>query len=209
MTKKFETDKPSIAEIRRLKKPNERSVTLILEPEILRQIKDLEKAYLREKRLDDRENRVPKAPAIQKAIESLRDEAEEITFTFRDIGRKRFDDLLNEHPPTKEEKEEKNYQYHPETFGPALLAATAIDPPMSIEDAQAIFDEWSQGEVEALFMTALAACTERASVPFSRTDTEEILSSLSNSITVLPEESLTDGSLAGQTNGPTTTEPKS
>ena len=205
MSQKFESDRPTIEEIRRLKRPNERSVSLVLDPEVSRNLKELERSYLREKRIDDRENRNPKAPAIAKAIEQLKDSAEEITFTFRDIGRKRFDAMIDEHPPTKEEKEQ-NFQFHPDTFAPALLAATAVEPTMTPAEAQAIYDEWGQGEVNALFMTAIAACTERASIPFSKSGTDEILDSLSSSITPQVVESLTDGSLAGPTSGATTIE---
>ena len=197
MSKKFESDTPTIEEIRRVKKPNERSISLVLNPELLRQMKDLERAYLREQRMDQKENRAPKAPRIKKTMEALEEEAAEyeVTFIFRDIGRKRFDDMIEEHPPTEQEKKlDPPFQYHPDIFAPALMAATAVQPTMTLQQATDIYDEFGQGEITALFMTALAACTERASVPFTRTDTDEILASLSSLTSAVSEESPTDDS---------------
>lgn len=209
MTKKFTTDSPSIEEIQKLKRPNTRSVTLILDPEIPRQIRELERAYDRERRTDERENRPAKAPAIRKVIEELKDQAadSEITFTFRDIGRKRFDGMIEEHPPTPaqikaaKERNQSIPEFNPDTFAPALMAATAVSPSMTLQEATNIYNEWGQGDNQALFLTAVAACTERASIPFTGTGTEEILASLSNLTTAPSEESPTDGSLEEPGNG--------
>lgn len=197
---KFSSDKPTIEEIRRLKKPNRRSVFVLVDPEIAREIKNLERAYAQEKRIDVKENRNPEAPAILKKLEELRDVTAdyEVEFIFEDIGRKALEDLVIEHPPTPEQKADMaEIEFNSETFPPALMAATAIEPEMTLEDAEALFNDWSSGEAEILFMTAMMACRERASIPFTRTDTEGILDSASNLITAVSEDSPMDGSLAG------------
>lgn len=174
----------SFDEIRRLKKPNEVSVEMILNPELTRSIDELERRKELEARRDAKENRAPLAPGIQKEIDKLREEAEDekTTFAFRDIGRRKFDALVEAFPPTAAQKKDQ-FQWDPDKFCPALLAASAIDPKMSDIDAQEIYDEWGRGDVEALFNAALQACLEQASVPFTRKDTDAILASVQNLIT--------------------------
>lgn len=174
----------SFEDIRRLKKPNEVSVEMVLNPELTRTIDELERRHVQAARRDAKENRTPEAPGIQKQIDQLREEAEaeKTTFVFRDIGRRKFDALVEAFPPTASQKKD-NFQWDPDKFCPALLSASAVDPKMSDLDAQEIYDEWGRGDVEALFNAALQACLEQASVPFTRRDTDAIMASVQNLIT--------------------------
>jgi hypothetical protein len=179
----------SFEDIRRLKKPNEVSVEMILNPELTRTIDELERRHATAERRDKKENRTPVAPGLQKQIDELREQAEDekVTFVFRDIGRRKFDALVEAFPPTPAQKKDK-FQWNPDGFVPALWSSAAIDPKMSDIDAQEIYDEWGRGDVEALFNAALQACLEQASVPFTRRDTEAIMDSVSNLITQQNEE---------------------
>ncbi len=199
MTKKFLTDSPSISEIRSLKKPNTRSVTLLVDTEIAKKVSELEKLIRTEERKDKKENRTPVAPRLKKDLEILREEAAnyEAEFTFQDIGRQRLDKLISEHRPTDALIEaEPNAEWDPDTFSPTLISECAIEPLISLEDAEAIWNEWSQAETQTLFLAALGVCLERASIPFTRTDTEEMQDFVSRLITAESEESPTGGSLA-------------
>ena len=162
---------------------------MVLNPELTRAIGELERRHSVESRRDKKENRTPKAPAIQKKIDALREEAEEekTVFLFKDIGRRKFDALVEAFPPTSAQKKD-NFQWNPDGFVPALLHAAAIDPKMSEIDAQEVYDEWGRGDVEALFNAALQACLEQASVPFTKRDTDMIMSSVQNLITAENEE---------------------
>ena len=192
---KFASDKPTLEEIRRLKKPNRQTVEILLDPEMADDIKRLEKDLRDARRLDARENRNPQAPGIEKQLETLQEEALEYTaeFVFQDIGRKRFEDLIKAYPPSEEEKEAGN-QWDPEAFAPALVAATAFQPEMTIEEASDLLNEWGHGEAEALFTAALLVCTERAPVPFTRASTGTTPTPDLSSTTALSGESPTDGS---------------
>lgn len=186
----------SFDEIRRAKRPNEVSVELVLDPEMGRTLEELERRYEREKRLDAKENRTPKAPAILKEIESLQAQMEDdkVTFVFRDPGRQKFDALVDAHPPTEKERKELQFQWHPDDFVPALLALCAVDPKLSQQESIEIYNEWGRGDVEALFSAALQACLEQASIPFTKRDTDVILDSVRRLTTQQNEESPTASS---------------
>ncbi len=159
-------------------------------------MEELERRYDIEKRKDAKDNRTPLAPAILKKIDSLQDEMEDeqVTFVFRDPGRQKFDLLVDAYPPSDADRKEKQYQWDPDGFVPALLALTSIDPKLSDDDAAEIYNEWGRGDVEALVAAALQASLEQASVPFTKRDTEAILSSVRNLTTQQSEESPTDSS---------------
>lgn len=189
----------SFEEIRRLKKPNEVTVELLLDAEINRAIEELERRHERALRRDNKESRLshaPEAPQLEKQLEELRESAEDqkANFVFRDPGRQKFDALVDAFPPSAKDKKENQYQWDPDKFVPALLSLCAIDPKLSEAEGLEIYNEWGRGDVEALFNAALQASLEQASVPFTKRDTDEILASVQNLISQQKEESPTDSS---------------
>lgn len=93
-----------------------------------------------------------------------------LEFVFRGIGRKHYEEVLREHPPTdaqKAEAEERKAvapQWNVETFPAALCHASTVDGELSAEEWQAdIFDspDWGPGELNALFNAALEANSDR------------------------------------------------
>lgn len=191
----------SFADIKALKKPNEVSVEIILDPELTRSLTELERRLAREERIDQKENRSPVAPGLRKHIEEIQAQIEDskTEFVFKDPGRKLFEDLVDACPATSEQKKEAKENgsvasWDHETFVPGLLALASHDPEISLEEAQEIYDQWGRGDVEALFNTAIQACMEQASVPFTKRDTDEILASVQNLISQSATESPTDGS---------------
>lgn len=97
-----------------------------------------------------------RAKQLPTASVTVTDGDEELVLTFRAIGRKAYDDLIAQHPGGESEP------YDPETFPPALIAACCVDPDLSTDEAQYVFDEWTIGEVAALFATAVAINTRTA-----------------------------------------------
>lgn len=95
-------------------------------------------------------------------------------FVFRSIGRVPYDDLVNAHPPTDEQQEiarkeggaDVDLSWNAETFPPALLAASIVEPKMTPEEIQEIWDspDWGGNELLDLFNTALSAQTARRTV---------------------------------------------
>jgi hypothetical protein len=193
--------KKSFADIKALKKPNEVSVEIILDPELTRSLQELERRLRDEERHDARENRAPKAPALRKEIEDIKDQIEDSKafFVFKDPGRKAFEQLVEACPASAEDKKKAKEDgtgvpgWDTDTFVPGLLALASYDPAISLEEAQEIFDDWGRGDVEALFNGALQACLEQASIPFTRRDTEAILASVQNLISASNTETPTVG----------------
>ena len=97
-----------------------------------------------------------------------------VTVVIRQIGRKRYDALIDAHPPTDDEKAEavkaglEPPPYNAETFAPALISASCAEPLMTVEQVQELFDEWSTGEINELFAAALAVNTGRRTVDLGK-----------------------------------------
>ena len=94
----------------------------------------------------------------------------EYVVTLRAIGSKAYDVLVGMHPPTAEQKKE-GATYNPDTFGPALISACAVNPPMTPNEAKELWEseEWSRGEVMELFVSAVEVCSRGLDVPFTET----------------------------------------
>jgi len=195
MGKQFMSDSP-IDEILRKKRQHTQSVEVLVDPEIAAEIKNLERQEIIEMRKDQKENRNPLAPGIRKKIEELEKESEEyvVTFVFKDIGRKRFEDLWRSCPPTDEQKE-LGYQWNPDEFSPLIMAETCIkagsSDGLTLEQAQSLYDEWSTAEAEMLAMTAINANMGVSSIPLSKTATGGTSDTDLSLITAPAEESPT------------------
>lgn len=175
--------KRTIEEILDLKKPLETECEILMDSAYQQQIRELE-SQLVEARRNDRAKDIsqPSATKIQQKIDAILEEAQDyiVTFRFRDIGRKKLDKLARDHPPTKEQQDEYKklnapgvLEFNVDTFGPALVAAASLEPKISLEHAETIFEDWGAGDIDLLFGTALAACKGRASLPKSRRGTAE------------------------------------
>lgn len=88
------------------------------------------------------------------------------TFTFKSIGGKASSDLLAEHPSPKDDKGEDKYAFDPATYPVALVAAASLDPAMSLEDAEALFDVLNLAQRNDLFNAAFSASSKGLSLPF-------------------------------------------
>lgn len=93
-------------------------------------------------------------------------DAEIVTIKFRAIGRKRFDALLDEHPPTKEQEQKAKDAggeagWNSDTFPPAVIAASAIEPELTIEQVMELYDDWNASEIQLLFLAAYKVNTNR------------------------------------------------
>lgn len=211
MPQKFTSDKPTMAEIRQLKKPNRRSCFILLDSELAHRIREVEgEIHKLEVRAKQGRGTSSLADTHQKDLESLREQLEDLSeradestveFVFQDIGRKRYDELIRDNsPPDEQKKEYKDaggegvLTYNFDTFPPKLVSTCAIEPEISEQEATQIFDEWSEGDLEVLFTTAMLACKEPTSLPKSRAGTATTPDSEPNSTTALNGESPTPSS---------------
>ncbi len=168
----------TLSDILREKKPNTKTVDIVLDSDLAGEIQFKEQE-LAQMRMRKGRSLADGVGPLQTELDALYESAADIavTFTFTDVGRKPFEELLMSHPPTKAQKDHVAatgggiLEFNLDTFPPALLALTASDPKMTLEEATEIFDTWGSGDAEILFSTALLVCKERTSVPLSRSGT--------------------------------------
>jgi len=93
------------------------------------------------------------------------------TMLFRALGAKAYDDLLAEHPPTKKDKEDGGV-WNGDTFPPALIAASSMDPKISVEEATEVWTspDWSRGELYDMFSRLVRLNQEGLDIPFTQSD---------------------------------------
>lgn len=90
-------------------------------------------------------------------------EAASVTFRFRGLSRRAHSDLMAAHPPTEEQQRELAElglaaSANSETFPPALLAASCIEPPgVTLEAATDAFEQWPGGTWSVVWRACLAA----------------------------------------------------
>lgn len=90
-------------------------------------------------------------------------EAETITYRFQAIGRKAYEELLLANPVTPENQAEadrlgqQHTDYNPDTFPKALVAASLVDPILTYEDVEEMWDDpaWTGPELSTLWVAAL------------------------------------------------------
>lgn len=110
----------------------------------------------------------PERDAAEARLEAAKKALEEATvyLKLRSIGRRAFEELWNEHPPTdeqvaeyqKEHGENERPPYNPDTFAPALMAAVITEPDLTLEEATEIYEEWNSQDVTAIFTACMDVC---------------------------------------------------
>jgi len=95
----------------------------------------------------------------------------ELTMLFRAVGAKEWDRLISKNPPNTEQKSE-GHSFNPDTFGPALLAATSVEPDLTVKQWSEIWnsDDWSRGEITDIYSEALKLANKGLDIPFTDND---------------------------------------
>lgn len=124
---------------------------------------------------DARENRDPQAPELARRIDELERRAKdsEVTFSFEGIGRRQYQMLIEAHPATPEQNETagQRLSYNPDTFPPALMAASCVEPAElrdNLPEWEEIHDEWSTGQNACLWHAVVQANARVNEAPKSR-----------------------------------------
>ncbi len=86
----------------------------------------------------------------------------EVEFTFRALGAQAWSDLVAAHPGKAD-----GDAWDPDTLAPALVAASAVDPVMTQDDVDELFEALNMGQRQALMDAAWQVNGEATSVPFS------------------------------------------
>lgn len=147
----------------------ERTIPLCLRGDLQAEFEDLER-QLRKAELDADDSLAAgsEARAIAELIEAVRQQMAEHTqvFRVRGIDSEAYSDLLAKHKPTDEQRRE-GYDLNMVTFPAELVAACAVDPAMTLEQAQRLSRAISHRQWEDLFNAALACNRQAVEVPFS------------------------------------------
>lgn len=151
-----------------------RSTKVTLRGDLLDEVERLEEDLRRESAKDEWENRVPLGPQIAQRIRVLEDEAREseVTFSFEGMGRGAYAKLISLHKATAEQESElgQELMWNPETFPPALMAASCVEPAElrgNSEEFNEINETWSVGQVSRIWACCLNANSLVADSPKS------------------------------------------
>jgi hypothetical protein len=102
----------------------------------------------------------PQSPAVAEQVRALEAEMESLTvpFRFRALSKRVWSDLIAQHPPTKDQtRAHPQLDHNPETFPVAAVAASCIDPAMTLEQAQRLETSLNQSQWGRLWAACLDA----------------------------------------------------
>lgn len=174
--------------------PARRTVRVCIRGDLSGRIETLRERWAAAVQYDADRNAPATAPALWDEIAALEREAEAATVAFvvEAVGSTLWRRLVAEHPPPPDDLE--GWRWNLETFPPAALAASAVEPAMTEEQAAALADKLSNGQWQKLFGAVLTVNIGDDLVGKFATATDDHPSSEPNSPTAPPEESLTASS---------------
>lgn len=167
------------------------SVRVTQRADLLAEHVRLQAAHKAAVRGDMSENRLAEAPGIVEQLKAIEAEiaASEFTFTFEALGRQEYLQLLAAHPPRQEDRAER-LSFNGETFPPALVAASAVEPTISAEQAEQLFTTLSDAQFSKLWNAALSVNIGDDSAPKSVLRSVTTEQNDGSSTTASPEGSL-------------------
>jgi hypothetical protein len=89
----------------------------------------------------------------------------DLRLKFQAVSSKTYDDLVAAHPPLEGDTESA---WNGDTFAPALLAASSLEPKLSVEQATQVWesDAWSRGELMDMFSRVVKLNVAGLDTPF-------------------------------------------
>lgn len=111
-----------------------------------------------------------KPRTVTKKISTVDENGEsvQLVVTLQAMPPAEYDKLLSDHPPTATQKANGEV-FNADTFPPALIAASMIEPALTIEQATDLWNSprWSRGELADIFSSAAGVNNEGFSVTFT------------------------------------------
>lgn len=161
------------------KKPATKVVDVVLDPDAARVVQEAESALAgaeaKAHALPDDEKAQEAVWAAQEAYDAAKAQAVAddvvVSLRFRSVGRHAYDELVHAHQPTEEQKaDEPNLGFDPDRFPQALVAASLVEPKMSLADVEALWEspDWNTPELGVLFGAALEVNNYRATVDLGK-----------------------------------------
>lgn len=148
-------------------KPITKSIRLCLDGDLIGRLDRLGEQFLEALRSDEESNGPDQAPQLQAQIQELAEQAKaaEVEFTFRTLGRLGWHDLIAQHPPSKEQRE-LGYEFDPQTFPAAAMAAACVSPEgADVAGFESLSELLNDGQWNRLWATCHAANTAGGDVP--------------------------------------------
>jgi len=165
---------PDIKDIFESVKPRQHTVKVCMRGDIIDRQKSLERQLRETRKEDEQKNRKPQAPKIARKIEALQKEAEEHTFefVFQAIGQRKWNDLIAKNPPTPEQKKlaktnNDRIDFDLEKFPIKAIAASVVEPEMSNEDVDKMYDVLNFAQWTTIWTACIEANVGDSSVPKS------------------------------------------
>lgn len=102
-----------------------------------------------------------------------------VSLLFRALSGEDYDDLVAKHPPTDKQRKDGMRGFNPDTFPPALVAASLVQPQLTVDQVKGLWgsSDWSDGERASLFGHALEVNQAGLEIPFTGPDSDETGSS--------------------------------
>lgn len=99
---------------------------------------------------------------------------ESLTWRLQAIPATDLDRLQEKHPPTKEQRARGNAVFNIDKFAPELISRCSVEPELTVEEAAELWssENWSTGELNAIFDACTSLCMQGFNVPFTGTDSE-------------------------------------
>lgn len=153
------------------KKPAETTVQVLLDPSLADELDEARMALgtaearlraARQQVAGDEAELAADVDDARKRVEQLTEacRAQTVELRFRALPRLAYDDLVDKHPPTDEQKKE-GQTTNVDTFGPALVSATLVEPKLTEAEVRQLQESWNMAEASALFNTALGVNVRR------------------------------------------------
>lgn len=163
--------KPDIAALLAAARRPERTVELCLRGDLQARLEDLEREL---QAAHEAENGTladgAEAYRIAQQIQALRGEMADSTVVFRlrAMTRMAWAELVAAHPPAKDDEVEQALGYHPDSFFPAMIRASTVEPEPTAEQWGKLLDETlTNRQYNDLIDAGLALNRRPIDVPFS------------------------------------------
>jgi hypothetical protein len=157
---------PNIADILKQATPRQRTVPVCVRGDLASEVERLADEMARETKewepssIADEHPGRRLAAELKAAQEAVK--AAEVPFVLQYIGDRAYHDLLAAHP-----SDNPNELFDDRTFPKALIVAACVDPEMTAEQAEELFEVINQGEQKKLFDAAWEVHNAADVSPFS------------------------------------------
>ena len=111
---------------------------ILLRQDLVDKHAEMEDALFKAYDLDKASNDEDQAPIIAARIQEMEAlmDAEAVPFKFRSVGAQHWAQLVAQHPPTKAQlAASKGADHNPDTFQPVAVAASCVEPDLTVEAA--------------------------------------------------------------------------